>query len=96
MPIRLDTLRAEHIELLNAVMFKCETTYGITGLLIESPIQLTRYQTDDFFKVHVDAGRGVNTSRRVSVSIQLSEADAYVGGDLVLMHQAEEIGRAHV
>lgn len=48
-------------------------------------LQLTRYSKGDFFDWHLDFGAGEISARKLSITIQLSDADAYEGGDLQFM-----------
>jgi len=46
------------------------------------PLQLAEYQAGDFFDWHLDFGAGPSSTRKLSLSIQLSDSDDYEGGDL--------------
>lgn len=46
------------------------------------PLQLAEYSEGDFFDWHLDFGTGASSNRKLSLTIQLSEADDYEGGDL--------------
>jgi len=48
-------------------------------------LQLTRYSEGDFFDWHMDFGPGEISARKLSMTIQLSDEDAYEGGDLEFM-----------
>ena len=48
-------------------------------------LQLTRYSEGDFFDWHLDFGAGEISARKLSMTIQLSDPDAYEGGDLQFM-----------
>jgi len=48
-------------------------------------LQLTRYSEGDFFDWHLDFGAGEISSRKISMTIQLSDPDEYEGGDLQFM-----------
>jgi predicted 2-oxoglutarate/Fe(II)-dependent dioxygenase YbiX len=54
---------------------------------VEANIQLGRYDSVDrgFYDWHTDFA-GIRPLRKISVSIQLSRADAYEGGDLELLY----------
>jgi PKHD-type hydroxylase len=56
--------------------------FELRGML--DPLQFTRYdaQTHDEIGWHVDCGEGPNTTRKLSLTVQLSPPDAYAGGDL--------------
>ncbi len=51
----------------------------------QQELQLTRYSTDDHFDWHLDFGSGGISTRKLSMTIQLSDEDAYEGGDLQFM-----------
>jgi PKHD-type hydroxylase len=58
------------------------------------PFQFTRYGSDrkEFYGKHIDCSRGAldqSTSRKLSVTLQLSDAVDYEGGDL-LLHGADK------
>jgi predicted 2-oxoglutarate/Fe(II)-dependent dioxygenase YbiX len=59
---------------------------------IEGNIQLARYDSSDegFYNWHTDFA-GIAPGRKISVSIQLSAADAYEGGDLELLFREEPV-----
>ena len=51
----------------------------------EEQLQLAAYGPGHFYDWHVDRGRGATASRRkLTVSVQLTDPDAYVGGELEL------------
>ncbi len=45
-------------------------------------LQLGRYGVNDGFDWHVDTGRGTTSTRKLSLSLQLSSPDEYEGGGL--------------
>ena len=47
-------------------------------------IYVIKYNIGDFYKKHHDLLMEMNGSRKVTISIQLSESNDYVGGDLIL------------
>lgn len=57
--------------------------FDLSGL--GEPLQLARYGVGDFFDWHMDFGPGVNSTRKLSISVQLSDPDTYEGGDLQFM-----------
>jgi PKHD-type hydroxylase len=59
--------------------------YHFDLLGFHQELQLTRYSEGDFFDWHLDFGVGGTSSRKLSMTIQLSEPDAYEGGDLQFM-----------
>jgi PKHD-type hydroxylase len=48
-------------------------------------LQLAKYVEGDFFDWHLDFGVGGFSSRKLSMTIQLSDPDEYEGGDLQFM-----------
>lgn len=51
----------------------------------EEQLQLAAYGPGHFYDWHVDRGRGATASRRkLTVSVQLTDPEAYVGGELEL------------
>ncbi len=46
------------------------------------PLQLAEYGEGDFFDWHLDFGTGSSSNRKISITVQLSEPDAYEGGNL--------------
>jgi PKHD-type hydroxylase len=56
--------------------------FDLLGMM--DPLQFTRYDaaTADELSWHLDCGEGPNTTRKLSVSVQLSDPDEYDGGDL--------------
>ena len=59
--------------------------YWFDLLGFHQELQLTRYSDGDFFDWHLDFGAGEISARKLSMTIQLSDADAYEGGDLQFM-----------
>jgi PKHD-type hydroxylase len=55
-------------------------SYGISGLVDE--IQFTTYAAGDSIDWHLDTGTGQTSTRKISISVQLSEQADYLGGDL--------------
>ena len=88
-PLRLDASSNDQYTFFGRIILDCERAFGVRALAVESPQQLTRYEVGDFFDWHVDSGRGLHSTRRVSISIQLCPTDAYAGGDLVISNEAE-------
>ncbi len=48
-------------------------------------LQLARYNQSDLFNWHMDYGGGLASTRKLSISLQLSEPEEYEGGDLQFM-----------
>ncbi len=59
--------------------------YWFDLLGFHQELQLTRYSEGDFFDWHLDFGAGEISARKLSMTMQLSDADAYEGGDLQFM-----------
>ena len=51
----------------------------------QQELQLTRYSEGDFFDWHLDFGPGGISTRKLSVTVQLSDPNDYEGGDLEFM-----------
>ena len=56
-------------------------------------IQVARYPVGGTYDWHVDMGPGEASLRKLSVTIQLSESDAYEGGDLQFPDGPERLAR---
>jgi PKHD-type hydroxylase len=56
--------------------------FDLFGLVDE--IQFARYGVGDSFGWHLDTGGGQTSTRKLSMSVQLSDDGEYVGGDLEL------------
>jgi PKHD-type hydroxylase len=54
--------------------------FDLLGFVDE--IQFATYAVGDCFGWHLDAGGGQTSTRKLSMSVQLSDADEYSGGDL--------------
>ncbi len=59
--------------------------YWFDLLGFHQELQLTRYSKGDFFDWHLDFGAGEISARKLSMTVQLSDEDAYEGGDLQFM-----------
>ncbi len=59
--------------------------YWFDLLGFHQELQLTRYSEGDFFDWHLDFGAGEISARKLSITMQLSDADSYEGGDLQFM-----------
>jgi len=55
------------------------------------PIQIAEYGIDDFFEWHTDFSNGAASTRKLSLSVQLSDPSEYEGGDLQFKINTEEI-----
>ena len=60
--------------------------YELSGI---EAIQLATYDEGDFYDWHTDLGEGDNSTRKLSLSIQLTPADEYDGGELEFMKVTE-------
>ena len=58
--------------------------FDITGFF--QPLQLVSYRGEEqqHYAWHLDIGHGLDTGRKISVSVQLSDPSDYEGGDLEL------------
>jgi PKHD-type hydroxylase len=54
--------------------------FDLLGLVDE--IQFAKYSVGDGFGWHLDAGGGQTSTRKLSMSVQLSDGEEYAGGDL--------------
>ena len=59
--------------------------YWFDLLGFHQKLQLTRYTEGDFFEWHLDFGAAEISTRKLSVTVQLSDPDEYEGGDLEFM-----------
>ncbi|MGE5615724.1 MAG: 2OG-Fe(II) oxygenase [Bacillota bacterium] len=61
--------------------------YGFDIVGMMDPLQFLRYEgeTRDEIAWHMDCGEGANTTRKLSVTVQLSDPADYDGGDLEFM-----------
>ena len=57
--------------------------YDIKGFQTE--LQLANYEGDGFFEWHMDFGAGGLSSRKLSITVQLSDPTEYEGGELQFM-----------
>jgi PKHD-type hydroxylase len=64
--------------------------FGVDIVGVEANLQLGRYDSSDrgFYGWHTDFA-GIRPMRKLSVSVQLSRADDYEGGDLEIMYGTE-------
>ena len=76
------------------MMFKnINQSYGFDLQGFVEPLQFTCYGPGQYFGWHVDIGGDITSLRKLSLTIQLSEPDAYQGGDLHF-HGAAEMPQA--
>lgn len=55
--------------------------------------QLYRYPTGGFLNPHMDIGKGYMSTRKLGITVQLSEADSYDGGELEFIDSTETAPR---
>ena len=69
-----------------------ERFFGVDITAIDEAIQLARYDASDqgFYDWHMDAGR-LAATRKISITVQLSDPDDYDGGDLELLFRNEVV-----
>lgn len=60
--------------------------YHLSGI---EAIQLATYEEGDFYDWHTDLGQGDNSTRKLSLSIQLTASEDYDGGELEFMKVAD-------
>ena len=73
-------------ERINALASSCNSQryrFDLNGFL--QPLQLTEYVTGQYFDWHMDFHAAEISHRKLSVTVQLSDEDAYEGGDLQFM-----------
>ncbi len=66
--------------------------YGLSG---SEPVQWSRYDRHGGYDWHVDTFLAHGTTRKLSVSVQLSEADAYEGGQIELRRHGHADGSTY-
>lgn len=54
-----------------------------------SEVQIARYGPGDFYDWHVDIGKAATSTRKLSLSVQLSDGGDYQGGELVIHDQQD-------
>lgn len=59
--------------------------YWFDLLGFHQELQLTRYDKEDFFDWHLDFGPGDISSRKLSMTVQLTDPNEYEGGNLQFM-----------
>ncbi len=60
--------------------------YELSGI---EAMQLACYEEGDHYDWHTDLGEGDNSTRKLSLSVQLTPADGYEGGELMFMKMAD-------
>jgi PKHD-type hydroxylase len=71
-------------ERIRAVVRSANGLYHLDASGFGEPLHYIEYDAGGRFDWHTDLGGGPMSTRKLSVSIQLSEEDDYVGGDLEL------------
>lgn len=56
--------------------------FQLTGFL--EALQLTHYESGDFYNWHEDSTEPAHTTRKLSLVVQLSEEKTYTGGELIV------------
>jgi len=56
-------------------------------------VQIAAYKSGGKYDWHMDVGPGQNSSRKLSMSVQLSDPKSYEGGDLEFMRVAQKSER---
>lgn len=82
---------------LGMIFRQVNQTYGFDLVGFVEPLQYTCYGAGQYFGWHVDMGVDSTSLRKVSLTIQLSDAQSYTGGDLQFhgaadMPAARELG----
>lgn len=65
--------------------------YGFDLSGIYEPLQIAQYGIKDFFDWHTDFSNGQASTRKLSLSVQLSEPSTYEGGDLQFKINTKEV-----
>ena len=47
-------------------------------------VQISKYSKGEYYKMHMDFGKGSHLTRKLSLTVQLSDENDYEGGDLIL------------
>lgn len=65
--------------------------FEVTGLT--DALQYTMYAEDQFFNWHADIGQGTTSARKLSMTVQLSADDDYIGGELEFLNANSQKGQ---
>lgn len=65
-----------------AEFLRVHATYGFELSELASPLKVQRYEPGDFHGWHADLGSAQGRKRKLGITVQLSDDDAYAGGDL--------------
>ena len=49
----------------------------------KEPAQISKYSKGEYYKMHMDFGKGIHLTRKLSLTVQLSDENDYEGGDLI-------------
>jgi PKHD-type hydroxylase len=74
---------------LGSLFGRINASYGFELVGFVEPLQFTCYGAGQYFGWHVDIGGDTTSLRKLSLTIQLSAADDYQGGDLQFHGAAE-------
>ena len=72
------------------------TRRGICASSLYEALQFARYDGNSRFQWHIDTGSTATVFRKVTVSVQLSSASAYGGGDLEFVGEPSLQGRREI
>lgn len=61
-----------------------DTVYGFDVSQLREGFQFTCYEVGEYYGPHLDIGPGRLSERKLSLTVQLSPADTYTGGELVI------------
>ncbi len=81
-------------ERLEAAMNHLNGAYKYDLLGFYEGVQIASYSNAGKYDWHIDLGRGASTSRKLSMSIQLSDPDTYEGGELEFGNVDQQTDRA--
>ncbi len=75
--------------------------YGMELIGLVEALQYTVYGPEEHFDWHIDLGSGQTSARKLSMTVQLSDADGYTGGTLEFINapspvETREMGTATV
>lgn len=65
-----------------ACMLTNASVYKFDILGFHGKLQVSKYESGDFYGWHMDSGKEKNSQRKLSISIQLSGPEEYEGGEL--------------
>lgn len=84
LPVTTETLWI-YQKLSNAVIQGNKERYGFDLAGYNDNLQLTEYTEGDFFDWHLDFGTKAVSTRKISITVQLSDESDYEGGELQFM-----------